>query len=256
MYRKGIFTVNYDTNAPDGATVITNVAVDTNRGVGTGYMLKDARPEVEGYVFLGWATKADADVSDVVTAIDLKGDTTVYAVWAEDTNYKTVESENKVEIKDFGTTNGIRFHTFTSNAVKRTVNEIGFLATRESFLTSASDYTELTFDFRTNGATSSEAAAKYAVGVAYKKDETDIIYGEGDNGEIIYTAMAMGVPTSAKNERIVVRPYAKYLFNGREVVIYGNAMSASLYEVAEAVKTENGEAYANNTEYIDSILAE
>ncbi len=254
VYRKGIFTVTYNTNAPEGATVVKNVEADTNRGVGTGYILKDIRPEIGGYVFKGWATTPDATVSDVVTAIDLKGDTTVYAVWEANTNYKTTVSEGKVEIKDFGTTNGIRFHTSTSNAVKACVNELGFLATRETLLTSANDYTELTFDFKHDNVSSADAAPKYSSGVAYIKNEKDIIFREGDNGEIIYTAMVKGIPTAYKNEKLVVRPYAKYLVNGKEVTVYGEAMSASLVDVATAVKAEKSEAYANNAEYIDSIV--
>lgn len=254
VYRKGIFTVTYNTNAPEGATVVKNVEADTNRGVGTGYILKDIRPEVDGYVFKGWATRSDATAADVVTTIDLKGDTTVYAVWEANTNYKTTKSENKTEIKNFGTTNGIRFHTSTYNSVKSTVNEFGFIATRETLLTSADDYTELTFDFTADDVSSAEAAPKFAVGVAYKKNEIDIVYDECESGETIYTAMVKGIPTAYKNEKIVVRPYAKYLVNGKEVTIYGDAMAASLVEVAESVKAENGDAYTNNAEYIDSIL--
>ena len=66
--------------------------------------------------------------------------------------------------------------------------------------------------------------------------------------------MVKGIPTAYKNEKLVVRPYAKYLVNGKEVTVYGEAMSASLVDVATAVKAENGEAYANNAEYIDSIV--
>ena len=59
---------------------------------------------------------------------------------------------------------------------------------------------------------------------------------------------------SAKKEKLVLRPYAKYLISGKEVTVYGEASSASLYEIAEALKNENGEAYAANKEYIDRIL--
>lgn len=50
----GFTTVTYDTNAPDGASVVREVAADTDRGLGKGYLLSDDRPEVEGYTFMGW----------------------------------------------------------------------------------------------------------------------------------------------------------------------------------------------------------
>lgn len=39
VYRKGVVTVTYDTNAPEGAAVLQTVEADTNRDVGTGYYL-------------------------------------------------------------------------------------------------------------------------------------------------------------------------------------------------------------------------
>ena len=83
-----------------------------------------------------------------------------------------------------------------------------------------------------------------------------MINGEETDGSIIYTAVATGIPVDAKNEKMVMRTYAKYHINNMDVVLYGGIMKASLYDVALAIKNENGTAYANNKEYIDSILAE
>ena len=55
---------------------------------------------------------------------------------------------------------------------------------------------------------------------------------------------------------MVMRTYAKYHINNLDVVVYGGEMKASLYEVAKEIKDANGAAYANNKDYIDSILAE
>ena len=55
---------------------------------------------------------------------------------------------------------------------------------------------------------------------------------------------------------MVVRPYANFDVNGNEMIVYVASASASLYDTALAVKEENGEAYANNKTYIDSVLEE
>ena len=134
------------------------------------------------------------------------------------------------------------------------MNELGFLVTRESYLTNPADYTELTFDFKAMDVFSAKDAPMYVKGIAYKKGETDIIFGHNEDGAILYTAMARGIPMSAKKERLVLRPYAKYLISGKEVTVYGEASSASLYEIASVLKEQNGDAYTANKEYIDRIL--
>ncbi|MGN1121320.1 MAG: hypothetical protein ACI4RV_03060, partial [Eubacteriales bacterium] len=62
VYRGGIFTVTYDTNAPEyyEESVVSEVAPDTGRGVGTGYLLKGERPVIDGQIFRGWALTPDA----------------------------------------------------------------------------------------------------------------------------------------------------------------------------------------------------
>ena len=83
-----------------------------------------------------------------------------------------------------------------------------------------------------------------------------MINGDDIDGSIIYTAVTTGIPMTAKKENMVVRTYAKYTLGENEIVVYGNTMTNSLYNVAKAIADENGEAYANNKDYIDSILAE
>ena len=129
------------------------------------------------------------------------------------------------------------------------LEEIGFIATRKELLGD----NELTFALKENGANKK----LYVSGVAYNKaDGTNMINGEEPDGSIIYTAVATGIPMEAKNEKMVMRTYAKYHINNLDVVVYGGEMKASLVDVAKAIKDANGEAYANNKDYIDSILAE
>lgn len=245
VYKGGDTTVTYDTNAPEGATVVTEVAADTGRGVGTGYLLTGKRPEVEGYVFKGWATTADS--TETVLAIDLTDDTTVYAVWESADTHKAPAATEEYEIRGKGTNNGLRFKATIKNSEMTGLEEFGFIATRKALL----GENELTFAFKQNGANKK----LYVSGVAYNKaDGINMINGEEDDGSIIYTAVATGIPMANKDETMVMRTYAKYHINNMDVVIYGGNMQASLVDVAQAIKDANGEAYANNKEYIDSIL--
>ena len=253
VYRAGVTTVTYDTNAPEGATVLAEVPADTNRGIGTGYLLKGLRPAVEGYDFRGWALTPDATVADVVDSIDLTGDTTVYAVWTADAETVAPATTDKYEIRGGATNNGIRFISTIRASEKANLEEFGFIATRATLLGDK----ELTFNFKKDDVATIEGSKLYVTGVAYDKDgDIDMINGEEADGSIVYTAVTTGIPMTAKNENMVIRTYAKYTVGGNELVVYGNTMTNSLYNVAKAIADENGEAYANNKAYIDSILAE
>ena len=260
VYRAGITTVSYDTNAPEGATVVKNVAPDTGRGVGTGYLLKGERPEVDGYVFMGWALTKDAEASEVIESLDLTGDTTIYAVWEKDDTFVAPEKMDEQEIRSYGNKSGIRFKSSIKPSQKEELEEFGFIVTREVLLSENGgeyDTSALTFNLKNYNADSSEKAPLYVTGVSYDKDgEIDIIRDNDENGNIIYTAVMTGIPMSSKKENMVVRTYAKYAFGDRYMVVYGEPMSNSLYAIAEDIKKENGEAYAANKTYIDSILAE
>ncbi len=259
VYRKGIQTITYATNAPVGATVVKEVAADTNRGLGYGYLLKDVRPVVEGYVFLGWGLTPDA--TETVNSITVDGDETVYAVWAEADTVNTPEVTEEVEIRGNGDndTNGIRFKSAIKPSEKANLDEFGFLATREVLLPYADaekttrNHDYLTFNHKVNG----EDKNYYVQGVAYDADgDIDLINSEKDDGGIIYTAVVTGIPLENKAEKMVVRSYAKYTVNGKEMVVYGNTNAASLYDVATSIKDAGGEAYTNNQTYIESILSE
>lgn len=260
LYRAGIMTVTYNTNAPEGAEVVNEVAPDTGRGVGTGYLLKGERPEVNGYIFMGWALSSDATSEDVIEIIDLTGNTTVYAVWEKDGTYVAPEKNDSQEIRNNGKNSGIRFKTSIKPSQKEELEEFGFIVTREIFLPKNDDTTDtsaLTFNFKKNDATSAEKAPLYVTGVSYDKDgNIDIINSSDVDGNIIYTAVITGIPMSAKKENIIVRTYAKYAFGDRYIVIYGEPMSNSIYAVAEEIKNENGAAYAANKDYIDTILTD
>ena len=251
VYRDGIFTVTYDTNAPEyyDELVLKNVAPDTGRGVGTGYLLKGERPEIEGYIFRGWALTPDATADEVVDSVDLKGDLTVYAVW-EAALYNTApDMENFAGIRSGADkVNGIRFRSVIDANTKAFMDEYGFIVARQDVLGDK----ELTFEFKKEGT----GTPLYVTGVAYNKDEgKDIQYSVESNGDTVFTAVCVGIPKDHFSTELVARAYAKYSNkNGLAFTVYGSPITRSIAQVAEAVRDANGEDYANNQEYIDYIL--
>lgn len=132
VYRDGIFTVTYDTNAPEyyEDLVYGEVEPDTGRGVGTGYLLSDKKPVVEGHVFRGWALTADATPDQTITEVDLTGDLTVYAVWSETPAAPTTGKTVSIRSGADGV-NGIRFSATVNARTKAALEEYGFIVALE-----------------------------------------------------------------------------------------------------------------------------
>lgn len=226
VYRKGVVTVTYDTNAPAGATVTKTVVADTNRGVGTGYYLSSDIPAVdaEGYEFAGWALKPDASAFETVSTIDLTGDTTVYAVWVDKNAPIT---SDKTSIRTSGVT-GIRFKASVYNKILTSEDdtEIGFLVTRSIYSDyMESDYNGLTLDMASDG-----LALK---GAAYAKTDGEVtvnhISDDGDGVYSSFTACMTGIPKGYYTENILVRPYVTL----GNVTYYGQTKEESLYNAAK-----------------------
>ena len=87
--------INYDLNAPTGATVTPNTIDATTKTYGKAVTLSAVTPTCDGYDFLGWAKgenkglvvyAAGATVSEELTA-----DMTLYAVWAKKTYTITLQ---------------------------------------------------------------------------------------------------------------------------------------------------------------------
>ena len=76
IYRGGHTNVNYY----DGDTLLFS---ETDRGVGTGYLLSSAVPKKEGYIFAGWADE-EGNLYEG-NKLDLVCDTDVYAVFTDKT---------------------------------------------------------------------------------------------------------------------------------------------------------------------------
>ena len=249
VYRDGVFTVKYDTNAPAGFEdmIQTEVDPDTGRGGGTGYMLKGDRPEITGLTFRGWATKPNATVEDVVDSINLTGDTTVYAVWSDILVSPKIDKSNINIRSGADNVNGIRFSSSVTLRNKAMLEEYGFIIAREDILGS----NELTFMFKKDDSNT----PLYVYGAAYdKKNGLDIQY-DVNGSHIIFTAVCTNIPAEHYATKLVARTYAKYAVNGNAFTVYGDSVVKSIKEVAQSIKDAGGAAYDENKDYIDSSLA-
>lgn len=174
-------------------------------------------------------------------------DITLYAVVDLDT-------EKQVGFKFItknGTKNGaIRFTSTISFADKAAADEYGFLATRQVLLDAMAEkasketdeevkktiVTDLTFDFKDGD------KALYVAEKAYEKGtDLDKMSGQTDDG-VIFNAAVIGIKATDKgqvNEKIVVRPYVKFVNGETTYTFYGEKSSASLVEAAEKADTAN-----------------
>lgn len=140
-------------------------------------------------------------------------------------------------IKNVTEGSGIRYKTTFAKSFKDTVSEYGFIATNTS--------SELNLAL--------VEAGKAVKGVAYDED-TDDFWSETDTDSLV-TAVIVGVPLNktALTTDITIRPY--YVLSSGGKAVYGKSATNSVYEIAKAIATENGEAYKNNKAYIDSVIA-
>ncbi len=269
VYRAGITTVTYSTNAPDGAAVIKDTAPDKNRGLGTGYLLSNDYPEVEGYIFMGWATTPDATVSDVVSSITLTGDTEVYAVWqsADEASAPVISNDTSIRLGGDNTTNnGIRFRATISagQRVLGNLEEYGFIVAREDMLIQYGS--ELTHSFKKPDS-NTPLYVEGKAGVYENGELKETIYSVDEiTGDATFTGVCVGLDITNKfqvTSNITARPYIKISNGlGNTVTIYGETHTSSLYNVAKAVKdlADAGDEqaladYNANKEYIDQVIA-
>ena len=269
VYRDGITTVTYDTNAAEyeelGYTVQYDVPEETGRGLGSGYLLTGDKPVLEGHTFVGWALTPDATPADVVTSIELTGDTTVYAVWVEEGTFipRTI---NKNSLRT-GAVSGIRFASIINLSVKAGLSaafegvepdEYGFIVSRKALLNGET----LTFGTAPNekGVGVTPNGATYVSGVAFDKakginrvyDNDGSKFSEVTAGKNeAFTAILTGIPEENYGDTLVARPYLK--IGG--LYFYGRAREMSMKSVAEDLKANYDSLTDAEKELVDKILA-
>ena len=269
VYRSGITTVTYDSNAAEyeelGYTVQYDVPAETGRGLGSGYLLTGDKPILEGHTFVGWALKPDATPADVVTSINLTGDTTVYAVWVEEGTF-VPRTINKNSLRT-GAVSGIRFASTIDLSVKAGLSaafegvepdEYGFIVSRKALLNGET----LTFGTAPNakGVGVTPNGATYVSGVAFDKAKGINLVYDNDGSKFsevtagkneAFTAILTGIPEENYGDTLVARPYIK--IGG--MYFYGRAREMSMKSVAEDLKTNYDSLTDAEKELVDRILA-
>lgn len=162
------------------------------------------------------------------------------AVVAESTRYFFVDSENEsyseLSLSDFfknkndlsirtGDKMGMRFKAAINPSVKDEndsfeISEYGFIIGLESALINNCE--QLNFD-----------AAKYVYGVAFSKENSvNIIFDSSDDTSHIIAGVLHSIPDTAYGETVVTKTYTKINVDGSEYTVYGEPISACMYEVA------------------------
>ncbi len=119
---------------------------------------------------------------------------------------------------------GIRFSSNITTASKNEKNsfeitEYGYIIGLESTLINKGE--ELNFD-----------ATKYVYGVAYEKNGKDLVFDSSNDLYDVFTGVLYNIPDTAYGERIVSKTYTKIRIDGSEYIVYGEPVSASIYEIA------------------------
>ncbi len=259
VYRKGFTTVTYDSNIPDYTTLAKGVDADTGRGIGTGYVLSTEKPvlsseDADYYMFAGWALTPDAaTIDEVVRTIDLKEDTTVYAVWIENNKRApSISPDGTYSMQTTGENKGLRLRAVADvfNNRGSCALEYGFIVARADVVDPASS--ELTFNSydRTTG-------KKLYVSAAAYDPETgkDIQYAVNTDGSVDFTALLVNIPQEHYDTKFYIRTYIKYGSPaGHEFYVYGEKISVSMKDVAQMIAEAGGKDYENNKDFIDGIL--
>ena len=155
-------------------------------------------------------------------------------------------NENSIRVND---PSGLRFKASVDKLVRnnKDLAEYGYIVSRQTILTTLGvEKSDFTMEN-----TALTKGTHYVQGVSYGKvdgKDVDRVF-EQTATETYFTAVVYNIPSNMYDDVIVVRPYVKI----GETVTYGDAMSASIYEVAERLKASD--KYVDFKEAVDKILA-
>lgn len=229
-------------------------------GSNTGVNLESKVPtDYSGvYSFKGWSRNDGGAVLkpfEILSFIATE-DVTLYAVW----EYVTPESLDEYSIRT-GNNAGVRFSSSVTASQRNAATEYGYIVARNDVLESLGfTADDLNFNL-THESVDAPLGKLYLKGVAYENldggdPETDIVFGDTDEGATIFTAVCTGIDVTSKaalTTELVVRPYI--LVNG--VYCYGAPMVKSYYDIALLIK--NGDTYESlndvQKEFIDGVVA-
>ena len=163
---------------------------------------KDAVVAEETRYFFASASKAEAE------ELDLSG---------------FMLNKNDMSLR-LGDKSGVRFKAAVKPSAKQAGNdfelkEYGFIIGLESTLVNKGE--QLTFD-----------ASNYVSGAAYVKGEKNIVFDNTDDLSHIIAGVLYNIPDTAYGETIVSKTYSKLVVDGNEYIVYGEPVSANVYEIA------------------------
>ena len=154
-------------------------------------------------------------------------------------NYTNSTYDASIRMKE---PSGIRFKADIRTSAKREQNEYvieeyGFIITREDLLCGK----ELNFNHE-----------KYVYGVAYDKSlGIDIVFDRTDEISV-FAGVLTGIPEEHHETKLVCKTYTKISVDGEEFIVYGQEVTASLFEIAkELLETELDE---ETREYMQNIV--
>ena len=185
--------------------------------------------------------------------LKLEGQKTTVRIFADNFRmyYKPINkpasyNENSIRVND---PSGLRFKASVHKLLRddKDLVEYGYIVTRQTILTTLGvEKSDFTMEN-----TNLTKGTHYVQGVSYGTvgdKKVDRIFETKEN-ETFFTAVVYNIPSNMYKDVIVVRPYVKI----GENVTYGEAMSASIYEVAERLKASD--KYESFKDAVDKILA-
>ncbi len=282
--KPGIYTITADFLVPEGQTV-HNVRIWAYNNIATASTTDN--PGEMNYTAFSVTPKAGNKVTLVAKVVLPDGDITDItrlAFLAQCSSgadylyldniamyYSEVEAPVNIDYNEirFGSNAGLRFTSFLSFAAKNNAEEYGYIVARADHLEVAGvNGDALKFGTATGNNQSGTVALgdkniPYVSGMNYKKENGEVLvdkvftedgerYGSKSEGEGIYFTSVLTGMTEAEHYKaqLTVRPYM--IVDG--TVYYGNATTASFYDVMDKIYTENKDMLSDTQlEYIEGI---
>jgi len=190
--------------------------------------------------------------------VEIVEKTSAEDVTAVKTSYYFVDTANgtytKLDLDDFNKNHngysirvknpiGLRFKAQVCAESKKqedfVITEYGFIITRKDLL----GETELTFDF-----------AKVAKGVAYDKESgKDIVFDSSNDLVSVFTGVLYNIPKNHYTTDLVCKTYTKIRVGSDSFIVYGEPMTANMYDIAKA-GLENSELTDEQKTLLNDIV--
>jgi len=182
--------------------------------------------------------KTSSETSEIVASsyYYVDADAMTYAKLDLD-SYMTTDGKKSIRTKE---PMGIRFRyaaltSAKSEVTEFVIDEIGFIVAVAENLGN----TELTLDF-----------SKHVQGVAYNKENgTDIVFDRSNDEVDVFTCVVRNIPVSKYNTDLTCKTYTKITVDGKQFILYGEAVTGNVYDTAKALLETETDAEAKEALY-------